>query len=112
MKKLVGPHIGAALDSLQVVIDRLPEGKELFLQDPVLKDATLLMRLQAAGEQLARVRDSFPEEYENYHTDACAKLIGLRNIISHGYTQVDMDRVWQIVSDDLPPLINELHKIV
>jgi uncharacterized protein with HEPN domain len=111
MKKQAKPHLGAALDSLRIIIARLPASKELFLQDAILGDATL-MRLQDAGEQLTRVRDNFPDEYEKYHTTAWHKLIGLRNIISHGYLEIDIEKVWQIVSDDIPALIEGLSKIV
>jgi len=33
---------------------------------------------------------------------------GLRNRIVHNYNNVDLDIVWAIVSDDLPPLIESL----
>lgn len=30
----------------------------------------------------------------------------------HAYFDIDLDRVWDTVTDDLPPLISKLEKIV
>lgn len=38
------------------------------------------------------------------------EIVGLRNRLIHGYDSVDFDILWQIVSDDLPPLIAVLEK--
>jgi len=37
-------------------------------------------------------------------------IIGLRNRLVHGYDEVDLDVLWQILQVDLPPLILELRK--
>jgi uncharacterized protein with HEPN domain len=36
----------------------------------------------------------------------------LRNRLIHGYDNVDLDVVWQIVTSDLPDLIVELERIL
>ena len=59
------------------------------------------MRLQDIGEQLVRIRDKFPDFYEQHSSDEWHKLIGLRNIISHGYREVDFDIIWDIVEYQL-----------
>ncbi len=41
-----------------------------------------------------------------------ARIVGLRNRLVHEYDAVDFDIVWQIVTDDIPPLVKELEKIV
>jgi len=40
------------------------------------------------------------------------QVVNLRNRLIHGYYEVDFDILWQIVIQDLPPLIAELEKIV
>jgi uncharacterized protein with HEPN domain len=37
-------------------------------------------------------------------------VIGMRNKLIHGYDSVDLDILWDTVTDDLPPLIEELEK--
>jgi len=36
----------------------------------------------------------------------------LRNLVIHKYDAVDIDQVWDTVQNKLPPLIEELAKIV
>jgi len=38
--------------------------------------------------------------------------VGLRNRLIHGYDAIDFDILWQILTQDLPPLIAALEKIV
>jgi uncharacterized protein with HEPN domain len=38
--------------------------------------------------------------------------IALRNRLIHGYDAMDMDILWAIVRDDLPPLIAELRCVL
>ena len=40
------------------------------------------------------------------------QIIGMRNRLIHGYDVVDLDIVWQTVTEELPPLITILEKIV
>jgi uncharacterized protein with HEPN domain len=40
------------------------------------------------------------------------QIIGLRNRLIHGYDAVDLDILWQIIQEDLPPLIAELEKVL
>lgn len=110
MTKSISPHTGAAVDSLMVIVQRLPKDQETFLGNGILQDATL-MRLQDAGEQLVRIRENFPEYYDQHHNESWHKLIGLRNIISHGYLEINMHKVWEIVSTDIPDLIRQLNKL-
>jgi len=40
------------------------------------------------------------------------QIIGMRNRLIRGYDVVDLDLVWQTVTEELPPLITILEKIV
>jgi uncharacterized protein with HEPN domain len=37
---------------------------------------------------------------------------GIRNQIVHGYDQIDLEVVWKVVQDELPPLIPMLERIL
>jgi len=39
-------------------------------------------------------------------------IIGMRNRLVHGYYDIDLDRVWDTITDDLPPLIDELQGLI
>ena len=41
-----------------------------------------------------------------------ADIVGMRNRLVHAYYDVDLNRVWDTIKDDLPPLVTELKRIV
>jgi len=94
------PNLKFILDTLETIKDNTPSDKDAFMNDLNAQDATL-MRLQDIGEQLVRIRDKFPDFYEQQSSDEWHKLIGLRNIISHGYREVNFDIIWDIIEHHL-----------
>lgn len=40
------------------------------------------------------------------------QITGARNRLIHGYFDVDLDVVWAILQDDLPPLIAQLEQVL
>jgi uncharacterized protein with HEPN domain len=110
MTKIPKPLIGAAYDSLRVVMDRVGSDKAKFMSDSILQDATL-MRLMDAGEQLARVRETFPDFFNDHASESWHRIIGLRNIIAHGYLTIDYEIIWSIIQKYLPELTSELEKL-
>jgi uncharacterized protein with HEPN domain len=41
-----------------------------------------------------------------------SNLVGMRNKLIHGYFNVDLDRIWDTVTGDLPVLAKELRRIL
>lgn len=65
--------------------------------------------IQVIGEAARRVPSQFREEHQQIPWDAIA---GMRSKIVHDYMNVDEDIVWDSVTQELQPLIDELKKIV
>src|SRR5438477_5869675 len=40
------------------------------------------------------------------------QITGMRHRLIHGYADVDLDRVWTVLRDDLDPLITALERLV
>lgn len=38
------------------------------------------------------------------------KIVGIRNILAHGYLQIDLDILWNIIEVDIPRLIERLER--
>jgi uncharacterized protein with HEPN domain len=68
----------------------------------------MLMRLQEIGENLARMRQIDEETFAQVADEGWIQLIGLRNIISHGYHTVKRELIWKMVIQDLPTLKKSL----
>ncbi len=41
-----------------------------------------------------------------------SSIVGMRNRLIHAYFDVDLDRVWDSVVDDLPPLLAEIESVL
>ena len=69
----------------------------------------LVRLMEMIGEAATRVTEA---TRERNRTIPWAQVIGMRNRLIHGYDVIDLDVLWQTVTDDLPPLIENLQRIV
>ena len=69
----------------------------------------LLRALEVIGEAANRVSQSLQDQHPEI---PWAQIVALRNRLIHGYDAVDTDRIWQIVTDDIPKLIDDLQNIL
>ena len=74
-----------------------------------LLELGLTRLLEIIGEAANLVSE---ETHEQYPHLPWRQMIGLRNRLIHGYAEVDLDILWDIVQLDLPPLIAALERIV
>lgn len=76
-------------------------------------DRLLNLALVRLLEVIGEAANSIPkEEQVNYPEISWAQIVALRNRLIHGYDAVDFDILWQIITQDLPPLITALEKNV
>ena len=76
------------------------EDQEAFSKDTKTVDA-VVRNLEVIGEAAGRL----PDEFRSRHVAVeWRKVIGLRNRIIHGYFDVDLAIIWQILESDLPVL--------
>ena len=101
---------------LRHMLDRAREAREMArgrtradLDTDRQLNLSLVRLLEIIGEAAARVpqaeRDRFPRI-------PWADIVGLRNRLIHGYDVVNFDILWEIVQDDLPPLVAELERVL
>jgi uncharacterized protein with HEPN domain len=74
-----------------------------------LLNLSLVRLLEIVGEAASRVP---ADERAKCPGIPWAQIVALRNRLIHGYDSVDFDILWQIVTQDLPTLIEELAKIL
>src|SRR3989344_959859 len=76
--------------------------KNIQLQDAVLR------RLEIIGEAVKNI----PENFRDSHTKIpWKKIAGLRDILIHEYSGVDLKRIWKVIKEDLPDLKEKILKI-
>ena len=75
------------------------------------RDALAIERLfEIIGEALVRIRDREPEALDAI-TDAIA-IIGMRNVITHGYDAIDATRIVDTIAKRVPKLISEVEGLI
>ncbi len=79
-----------------------------FVNDLRVYRATL-KTIEMIGEAAAKIPDSIRLSYPHI---AWGEIIGTRNRVTHFYSGVDDDIIWDIVQNDIPALIPQLEKVL
>ena len=81
---------------------------EEFIRDKIKLDATIF-HLTQVGELCTKYTDKFRE---NHKMIEFRDIIGLRNIMVHGYGTLHYDDIFSIIKDDVPNLIKQYNNII
>lgn len=81
--------------------------KKKFLKNK-LKQNAIIRSLEIIGEAVKNIPDSFKGTHPEI---PWKKIAGFRDILSHAYFGVSMERVWNIIENDLFGLKKEISKI-
>jgi uncharacterized protein with HEPN domain len=97
------------LESARIALEyALKKTWDEFSQDLQCQDA-IVRRIEIIGEAARRVsqetRDKNPQI-------PWREMTSMRNLVIHEYDVVDIQQVWDTVQNKIPPLIEELAKIV
>lgn len=70
---------------------------------------SLVKAIEIVGEAAANVTKECREDLPQI---PWPNIIGMRNRLIHAYFDINLDILWKTITDDLPPLIAELEKIL
>jgi len=108
MKRDIGLFIEDILDSINNIKEFTKEvNEEKFLKDK-LRQSAVIRQLEIMGEAVKNIPSDFREKYPNV---PWKEIAGFRDILSHAYFGISMNRVWNIIERDLPGLKQEIEKI-
>ena len=65
--------------------------------------------IEIVGEAAANVS---PEGRNQFPDIPWGDIVGMRNRVVHAYYDIDTDRIWDTLVDDLPSLIRQLEQIL
>jgi len=82
-------------------------------RDDLDQDRQLTLALVKSIEIVGEAANRVATEIRSSHpTLPWRDIVAMRNRLIHAYFDVDLDRVWDTVMDDLPPLVAELERIL
>lgn len=100
------------LEDMASAINRIEQysapGKKKFFADSMLQDA-IIRQLSIAGEAASKLPKSFQGQAPNI---PWKQIIGLRNVVIHDYSEVNLDTIWETIEQDLPALRKALKKMM
>lgn len=79
-----------------------------FLRDALLQDA-VIRNIEIVGEAASRVSAEFTGRATAI---PWREIVGMRHRLIHGYLQVNLDTVWEVIERDLPALERDLRSLV
>jgi uncharacterized protein with HEPN domain len=96
------------LDAVERIEAQAARGRASFAEDEVAQTAVIRW-VEIVGEA-AR---GLTEELRQAHPEVpWRQLVAMRNVLVHGYFDVDVDLVWSVAQNDLPKLGTQVRAIV
>jgi len=95
-------HIQAAITKAIQWANRITRAE--FMADEFTQSA-IIRQLEIAGEAAGRLSEEFRQSHPELEA---RRLRALRNVLIHGYADVDLETVWDVVRHDLPALQQQL----
>lgn len=99
-------HILDAIEMIEGYVGGYSENE--FLTHAMVKDA-VVREMEIIGEAAKNIS----EEYKGNHPEIpWGQMVGIRNKIIHEYFNVNFPIVWDTIQGDLPPLKDEIKKLL
>ena len=96
------------LEAIEAIAEKIPGGQASYEADEMLR-VWCLHHITIIGEAVARLSEDLRSKYP---ISPWSKIIGMRNILVHGYFDVDWEAVWVVVERELEPLKEAIETVL
>ncbi len=97
------------LDAAQEALSFVSDKSRKDLDANRMLSLSLVKSIEIIGEAASRVSAAFREAHPEI---PWVVIVAMRNRLIHAYFDIDLDRVWDTITDDLPPLAYALKMIL
>ena len=102
-------HIISAIDRITIAIQDTPT-KDDFIDEENWETSELVFRqLEVIGEAVRNLPDDFREQYPDI---PWKQIAGMRDYLIHEYFNINYERVWDTVKNDIPILEEQIRDIL
>ncbi|MDV3002436.1 MAG: hypothetical protein N5P05_004091 (plasmid) [Chroococcopsis gigantea SAG 12.99] len=95
-------------DCLDRVKSYTQDGKDIFFEQILIQDA-VLRNLEVMCESIKKLPSEWKASQPHIMWE---KIAGFRNILAHEYLSVDLEVVWDVIENYLPPLDKAISAII
>ncbi len=99
-------------DMLQAAITLRDFARGRTLQDytgDIMLRSAVERQIEIIGEAARKVSDSFQQQHPEIPWTG---IVGQRHVLAHEYGEVDHQRIWKVVTDHIPQLIECLEPLI
>lgn len=102
-------HIVEAIQRIHSYIEDMTE--EGFLDDSKTQDA-VIRNFEIIGEACRNIESRYPDFAADHPEVPWGFAYEMRNVLAHGYFQVDLEIVWKTIHNDLPALAEQISTLL
>src|SRR3990167_5037832 len=108
MKRDTSLFIEDILESIKNIESFTKGITEKELSKNIEKQSAIIRQIEIIGEAAKNIPPSIRKKYQDIPWN---DIIGMRDVISHGYFKVDLFIVWKVIKEDLPDLKEKIEEV-
>ena len=101
-------YLGHILECIDRIEQYTKDGHAHFSKSLLTQDG-VLRNLQILGQSVTKLSDRMRSDHPEIDWKG---IVGLRNVLVHDYLGVNVERVWEVVRNDLPGLRQNIQAIL
>lgn len=109
MKRIPQVFLRHILDSIEAIEEYTEDYSEEEFLDLREKQDAVIRRVEIIGEAVRNI----PADFREQHLEIpWKKIAGMRDKLVHEYFGVDLELVWEVVQNDLPPFKKQVEELL
>ena len=96
------------IEAADKITARVAKGRETFDEDEDVQ-IVLVHMIQIIGEAAAGLSDELVDAHPEV---PWRQIVAIRDRVVHGYSEVDLDILWNVALGDVPPLAEQVRAIL
>jgi uncharacterized protein with HEPN domain len=101
-------RINHILDTARVAVGFVMERQRVDLDEDIMLAFAVVRALSVISEAASHITQEFRLKHPQIPWE---NIVGMRNWLIHAYFDVDLEIVWNTLTQDLPALINKLERL-